>query len=215
MPEKQGSIMRLKRDHTCGELSKAAVAKTVTVNGWVNTRRDLGGIFFVDIRDRYGLVQVRFNNDLPDSILDVVKRLNNEDVIAVKGIVVERPSENINKKITSGEIEIEASDFELLNKAIPTPFEITKRETGSEDLRLKYRYLDLRTEALKKNMQMRHKATQAVRRYLTDHDFMEVETPVLMKSTPEGARDFLVPSRVNPGKFYALPQSPQTYKQLC
>ena len=206
--------MRIKRDITCGELSKASVGKTVKVNGWVNTRRDLGGIFFVDIRDRYGLVQVRFNNDLPDSILDVVKRLNNEDVIAVKGIVVERPSENINKKINSGEIEIEASDFELLNKAIPTPFEITKRETGSEDLRLKYRYLDLRTEALKRNMQMRHKATQAVRRYLTDHDFMEVETPVLMKSTPEGARDFLVPSRVNPGKFYALPQSPQTYKQL-
>jgi aspartyl-tRNA synthetase len=214
MPEKQGSIMRLKRDHTCGELSKTAVGKNVTVNGWVNTRRDLGGIFFVDIRDRYGLVQVRFNNDLPDSILDVVKRLNNEDVIAVQGTVVERPAENVNKKISTGEIEIEATDFELLNKAIPTPFEITKRETGSEDLRLKYRYLDLRTDTLKKNMWMRHKATQAVRRYLTDKNFMEIETPVLMKSTPEGARDFLVPSRVNPHKFYALPQSPQTYKQL-
>lgn len=206
--------MRLKRDHTCGELSKAAVGKTVKVNGWVNTRRDLGGIFFVDIRDRYGLVQVRFNNDLSDSILDVVKHLNNEDVIAVEGTVVERPADNVNKKIASGEIEIEASDFELLNKAIPTPFEITKRETGSEDLRLKYRYLDLRTEALKKNMHMRHKASQSVRRFLTDQEFMEIETPVLMKSTPEGARDFLVPSRVNEGKFYALPQSPQTYKQL-
>ena len=206
--------MRLKRDHTCSELTKAAVGNKVTVNGWVNTRRDLGGIFFVDVRDRYGLVQVRFNNDLPDSILDVVKRLNNEDVIAVKGTVVERPAENVNKKINSGEIEIEASDFELLNKAIPTPFEITKRETGSEDLRLKYRYLDLRTDALKKNMQIRSQATQAVRRFLSNHDFMEIETPVLMKSTPEGARDFLVPSRVNLGKFYALPQSPQTYKQL-
>lgn len=206
--------MRLKRDHTCGELSKATVGKKVQVNGWVNTRRDLGGIFFVDIRDRYGLVQVRFNNDLSAEILDVVKHLNNEDVIAVAGIVVERPEDSVNKKIASGEIEIEAKDFELLNKAIPTPFEITKRETGSEDLRLKYRYLDLRTEALKRNMHLRHKASQAARRYLTDKNFMEVETPVLMKSTPEGARDFLVPSRVNPGKFYALPQSPQTYKQL-
>ncbi len=206
--------MRLKRDHTCGELSKATVGKEVRVNGWVNTRRDLGGIFFVDVRDRYGLVQVRFNNDLPSEILDVVKHLNNEDVVAVSGIVVERPADSVNAKIASGEIEIEAKDFELLNKAIPTPFEITKRETGSEDLRLKYRYLDLRTETLKRNMHLRHKASQAARRYLTDKNFMEVETPVLMKSTPEGARDFLVPSRVNPGKFYALPQSPQTYKQL-
>ncbi len=214
MPEIKGSYMRIKRDHRCGELNKSQVAKEVRVNGWVNTRRDLGGIFFVDLRDRYGLVQVRFNNDLPSEILDVVKHLNNEDVIAVSGTVVARPEDSINKKIPSGEIEIEAKDFELLNKAIPTPFEITKRETGSEDLRLKYRYLDLRTEELKKNMFMRHKASQAVRRYLTEHDFMEIETPVLMKSTPEGARDFLVPSRINPHKFYALPQSPQTYKQL-
>ena len=206
--------MRLKRDHNCGELSKALVGKDVRLNGWVNTRRDLGGIFFVDIRDRYGLIQVRFNNDLPAVILDVVKHLNNEDVIAVAGTIVKRPADSVNKKIASGEIEIEARDFELLNKAIPTPFEITKRETGSEDLRLKYRYLDLRTEALKRNMHLRHKASQAVRRFLNDKNFMEVETPILMKSTPEGARDFLVPSRVNPGKFYALPQSPQTYKQL-
>ncbi len=206
--------MRLKRDHNCGDLSKAMVGKEVRINGWINTRRDLGGIFFVDIRDRYGLIQVRFNNDLPAVILDVVKHLNNEDVIAVAGTIVERPADSVNKKMASGEIEIEARDFELLNKAIPTPFEITKRETGSEDLRLKYRYLDLRTETLKRNMHMRHKASQAVRRYLTDKEFMEVETPILMKSTPEGARDFLVPSRVNPGKFYALPQSPQTYKQL-
>jgi len=206
--------MRLKRDHTCGELNKTTVGKEVRINGWVNTRRDLGGIFFVDVRDRYGLIQVRFNNDLPSKILDVVKHLNNEDVIAVSGVIVERPADSVNKKLATGEIEIEAADFELLNKAIPTPFEITKRETGSEDLRLKYRYLDLRTEALKKNMHLRHKASQAVRRFLTDKNFMEVETPILMKSTPEGARDFLVPSRVNPGKFYALPQSPQTYKQL-
>lgn len=206
--------MRIKRDHTCGELSRSSAGEVVRINGWVNTRRDLGGIYFVDIRDRYGLIQVRFNVDLPSSILDVVKRLNNEDVIAVEGTVVERPADSVNKKMLSGDIEVEAKDFELLNKAVPTPFEITKRETGSEDLRLKYRYLDLRTTALRKNMHMRHKAAQAVRRYLNDHDFMEIETPVLMKSTPEGARDFLVPSRVNRGKFYALPQSPQTYKQL-
>jgi len=206
--------MRIKRDHTCGELSRSSVGEVVRINGWVNTRRDLGGIYFVDIRDRYGLIQVRFNVDLPSSILDVVKRLNNEDVIAVEGTVIERPADSVNKKMLSGDIEVEAKDFELLNKAVPTPFEITKRETGSEDLRLKYRYLDLRTTALRKNMHMRHKAAQAVRRYLNDHDFMEIETPVLMKSTPEGARDFLVPSRVNRGKFYALPQSPQTYKQL-
>ena len=206
--------MRIKRDHTCGELSRSSAGEVVRINGWVNTRRDLGGIYFVDIRDRYGLIQVRFNVDLPSSILDVVKRLNNEDVIAVEGTVIERPADSVNKKMLSGDIEVEAKDFELLNKAVPTPFEITKRETGSEDLRLKYRYLDLRTTALRKNMHMRHKAAQAVRRYLNDHDFMEIETPVLMKSTPEGARDFLVPSRVNRGKFYALPQSPQTYKQL-
>ncbi len=206
--------MRIKRDHRCGELNKSHIGNVVKINGWVNTRRDLGGIFFVDLRDRYGLVQVRFNNDLSAEILDVVKHLNNEDVIAVLGTVVARPEENVNKKLPSGEIEVEAIDFELLNKAIPTPFEITKRETGSEDLRLKYRYLDLRTEELKKNMFMRHKASQIVRNYLTQNDFMEVETPVLMKSTPEGARDFLVPSRVNKHKFYALPQSPQTYKQL-
>ena len=187
--------MRLKRDHNCGDLSKAMVGKEVQINGWVNTRRDLGGIFFVDIRDRYGLIQVRFNNDLSSKILDVVKHLNNEDVIAVAGTIVERPADSVNNKMTSGEIEIEAKDFELLNKAIPTPFEITKRETGSEDLRLKYRYLDLRTETLKRNMHMRHKASQAVRRFLTDKDFMEVETPILMKSTPEGARDFYLHPR--------------------
>ena len=214
MPEIKGSSMRIKRDYRCGELNKSHVGKEVKINGWVNTRRDLGGIFFVDLRDRYGLVQVRFNIDLSQEILDVVKHLNNEDVIAVSGTVVARPVENVNTKIASGEIEVEANDFELLNKAIPTPFEITKRETGSEDLRLKYRYLDLRTEELKRNMLLRHKASQSVRRFLTEHDFMEIETPVLMKSTPEGARDFLVPSRVNQYKFYALPQSPQTYKQL-
>jgi aspartyl-tRNA synthetase len=206
--------MRLKRDHTCGSLNMSVEGKKVRINGWVSARRDLGGIYFVDIRDRYGVVQVRFDNDLPEAVLNVIKHLNNEDVVAVAGLVAARPADSVNPKIASGEIELLAHDFELLNKAKPTPFEINKRETGSEDLRLKYRYLDLRTQTLQSNMQIRHKAAQSVRRYLTEHDFMEIETPVLMKSTPEGARDYLVPSRINPGKFYALPQSPQTYKQL-
>jgi aspartyl-tRNA synthetase len=206
--------MRLKRTHTCGQLSEAGPGTNVRINGWVNARRDLGGIYFVDIRDRYGLIQVRFGNELPEQILKTVKHLNNEDVVAVEGLLSRRPDDSVNPRIASGHIELLAGDFELLNKARTTPFEIGKRQTGSEDLRLKYRYLDLRTRELKRNMEIRHKAAQEVRRYLSEQDFMEIETPVLMKSTPEGARDYLVPSRINPGKFYALPQSPQTYKQL-
>lgn len=206
--------MRLKRDHRCGNLTKANVGKEVRINGWVNTRRDLGGIYFLDVRDRYGLVQVRAGSELPEKVRKLVRHLNNEDVIAVAGTVNARPADSVNDKIPTGEIEVEAKDVELLSKAKPTPFEISKRETGSEDLRLKYRYLDLRTSALQRNMRIRHRASQSVRKFLTEHDFMEIETPILMKSTPEGARDYLVPSRINPGKFYALPQSPQTYKQL-
>lgn len=206
--------MRLKRDQKCGRLDQSFVGQTVIINGWVNTRRDLGGIYFVDVRDRYGIIQVRFDNDLPADILEAVKHLNNEDVIAVQGLISERPADSVNDKISTGHVELIAKDFELLNKAKTTPFEISKRETGSEDLRLIYRYLDLRTQALQKNMLLRHRVAQSIRNYLSDLDFVEVETPMLMKSTPEGARDFLVPSRVNPGKFYALPQSPQTYKQL-
>ncbi|MBN2780969.1 MAG: aspartate--tRNA ligase [Candidatus Marinimicrobia bacterium] len=206
--------MRLKRDHTCGDLTNALAGEHVRINGWINARRDLGGIYFVDVRDRYGLVQVRFGNELPDAILEAVRHLNNEDVVAVAGIVAVRPADSVNPKIASGDIELVAQDFELLNKAKITPFEINKRETGSEDLRLKYRYLDLRTAELRRNMEIRHKAAQSARRFLSDRGFMEIETPVLMRSTPEGARDYLVPSRINPGKFYALPQSPQQYKQL-
>lgn len=206
--------MRLKRNYTCGQLGGLKNGTRVCVNGWVNARRDLGGIYFVDIRDRYGLIQVRFGNDLPEKILKVVKHLNNEDVVAVEGSIAERPADSVNARIATGNIELLAEDFELLNKSKPTPFEISKRQTGSEDLRLKYRYLDLRTSELKRNMEVRHRAAQSVRRFFSAHNFMEIETPVLMKSTPEGARDYLVPSRINPGKFYALPQSPQTYKQL-
>ncbi|MDD3716892.1 MAG: aspartate--tRNA ligase [Candidatus Marinimicrobia bacterium] len=206
--------MRLKRDHHCGQLTEALRDDIVCINGWVSARRDLGGISFVDVRDRYGRIQVRFGADLPETLLKEVKHLNNEDVVAVRGRIAIRPADSVNPRIASGTIELLAEDFELLNKAKPTPFEINKRQTGSEDLRLKYRYLDLRTAELQRNMQIRHKAAQVVRRFLSEKDFMEIETPVLMKSTPEGARDYLVPSRINPGKFYALPQSPQQYKQL-
>ncbi|MDD3966145.1 MAG: aspartate--tRNA ligase [Candidatus Neomarinimicrobiota bacterium] len=206
--------MRLKRDHHCGQLTEDLRDRIVCINGWVNARRDLGGISFVDVRDRYGIIQVRFGAELPESLLKEVKHLNNEDVVAVRGRIAVRPSDSVNPKIPTGTIELLAEDFALLNKAKPTPFEINKRQTGSEDLRLKYRYLDLRTAELQRNMQIRHHTAQVVRRFLSDKDFMEIETPVLMKSTPEGARDYLVPSRINPGKFYALPQSPQQYKQL-
>lgn len=206
--------MKIKRNQLCGSLRKSNIGKIVKLNGWINTRRDLGGITFVDLRDRYGIVQVRFDNDLPNNILKIVKQLNMEDVIAVEGKVQMRPSSSINKKISTGEIEVVVKDFEMLSKAKPTPFEIKKRETGSENLRLKYRYLDLRTEQLQKNILIRHEALQSTRKFLSNEKFMEIETPFFIKSTPEGARDFVVPSRENLGKFYALPQSPQTFKQL-
>ncbi len=206
--------MKIKRNQLCGNLNKDNIGETVKLNGWINTRRVLGGITFVDLRDRYGLVQVRFDNDLPENILTIVKQLNMEDVIAVEGEVQHRPEGSTNKNMLTGEIEVVVKEFEMLNKSKPTPFEIKKRETGSENLRLKYRYLDLRTEKLQKNILIRHKALQATREFLSNDKFMEIETPFFIKSTPEGARDFVVPSRVNLGKFYALPQSPQTFKQL-
>jgi len=206
--------MNLKRTHRCHELKESLVGQTVIVNGWINTRRDLGGIYFLDIRDRYGMIQVRVGTELPESLRESVRKMTPEDVIAVKGQLALRPEEAVNPKMETGTLELLAEEVELLNKAKTPPFEITRRETGSEDLRLKYRYLDLRTRTLQKNILLRHKAAQAVRHFLNREDFLEIETPVLMKSTPEGARDFLVPSRLHKGHFYALPQSPQTYKQL-
>ncbi|MEA3500955.1 MAG: aspartate--tRNA ligase [Candidatus Marinimicrobia bacterium] len=206
--------MKIKRNQLCGNLKKGNIGEIVKLNGWINTRRDLGGITFVDLRDRYGIIQVRFDNDLPKNILKTVKQLNMEDVIAVEGEVHKRPEGSVNKNIPTGEIEVVVKDFEMLNKSKTTPFEIKKRETGSENLRLKYRYLDLRTEQLQKNILIRHKALQSTRGFLSNEKFMEIETPFFIKSTPEGARDFVVPSRENKGKFYALPQSPQTFKQL-
>ncbi|HBY18362.1 MAG: Aspartate--tRNA ligase [Marinimicrobia bacterium 46_47] len=206
--------MNLKRTHRCHELNESLVGQTVIVNGWINTRRDLGGIYFLDVRDRYGLIQVRVGTELPETLRERVRKMTPEDVIAVKGQLALRPEDAINPKMASGTLELLAEEVELLNKAKTPPFEITRRETGSEDLRLKYRYLDLRTQTMQKNILLRHETGKAVRQFLNDEDFLEIETPVLMKSTPEGARDFLVPSRLHLGHFYALPQSPQTYKQL-
>ena len=184
------------------------------MNGWISKRRDHGGLIFIDLRDRYGKTQIIFNDELHPQAYKQIFRLGLEDVIAAKGIVVLRPNESINKEMQTGEIDVEVNEIEILNEADPMPFDVNDRNSASEDHRLKYRYLELRTKELQSNLKLRHDASQITRKFLHEKDFIEVETPVLMKSTPEGARDFLVPSRLHEGKFYALPQSPQTYKQL-
>jgi aspartyl-tRNA synthetase len=200
------------RTHTCGELNISNLGETVTLSGWVQKSRDLGGTTFVDIRDRYGLTQLVFNTDTDAQLRDQGRGLGREYVITVTGKVLERS--NKNTKIPTGEIEITVESIEILNEAKIPPFLIEDETDGGEELRAKYRYLDLRRAPIRNNLILRHKMAQEVRRYLSDLDFIEVETPVLIKSTPEGARDFVVPSRMNPGEFYALPQSPQTFKQL-
>ncbi len=200
------------RTHTCGELNISNLGETVTLSGWVQKSRDLGGTTFVDIRDRYGLTQLVFNADTDAQLRDQGRGLGREYVITVTGKVLERS--NKNTKIPTGEIEITVESIEILNEAKIPPFLIEDETDGGEELRAKYRYLDLRRAPIRNNLILRHKMAQEVRRYLSDLDFIEVETPVLIKSTPEGARDFVVPSRMNPGEFYALPQSPQTFKQL-
>jgi len=206
--------MRLKRTVTCGQLTGSNINQEVILNGWIATNRDHGGVIFLDLRDRYGKTQVTFNPDQTPGLAAEAKRLGMEDVIAVKGLVRSRPEGNINSNMPTGEIEVIASELEVLNESQPLPFLVSDRESGSEDLRLEYRYLELRTEELQKIMAMRSKTYESTRRRLSAEGFMEFETPVLMKSTPEGARDYLVPSRIHKGRFYALPQSPQTYKQL-
>ena len=176
--------------------------------------RDLGGLRFIDLRDRYGKTQIVFNEGLNRDALEKVKRLGLEDVIGITGVVVSRPDNAKNSNISTGDIDVEVTALMVYNESEPTPFDINDRNSAGEDHRLKYRYLELRTEDLQRNMIMRHKAAIATRNFLNDDGFIEIETPVLMKSTPEGARDFLVPSRIHKGRFYALPQSPQTYKQL-
>ena len=203
-----------KRSHTCGELTLKEVGDDIALNGWVNSTRDHGGLIFIDLRDRYGITQLTFNEEINLEAFTHAKKLSMEDVISVKGEVIKRDVNAIRKEISSGEIEVEVSELIILNESKPLPFLISDRESASEETRLKYRYLELRTEEMQKNMTIRHRAYQSVRNYLSGHKFMEFETPVLMRATPEGARDFLVPSRLHKGKFYALPQSPQQYKQI-
>lgn len=200
------------RTHTCGELTINDLNKEVTLTGWVQKSRDLGGMTFVDMRDRYGITQLTFNSDDNAGLRAQARDLGREFVIKVSGKVIERSSKNL--KMPTGEVEIKVSNMELLNAAKLPPFLIEDETDGGEDLRAKYRYLDLRRNPVRNNLVLRHKMAQEVRKYLDGLDFIEVETPVLIKSTPEGARDFVVPSRMNPGEFYALPQSPQTFKQL-
>ena len=200
------------RTNTCGELNLQNVGQEVTLCGWVQRSRDLGGMTFVDLRDRYGITQLAFNMETNAGLCDQARRLGREYVIQVKGTVIERASKNT--KIPTGEIEIEVKELNVLNEAKTPPFTIEDVSDGGDDLRMKYRYLDIRRNPVRRNLELRHRMAMLVRNYLSEKDFLEIETPMLIKSTPEGARDFVVPSRMNPGEFYALPQSPQQYKQL-
>jgi aspartyl-tRNA synthetase len=205
------------RSHTCGALRDGDVGQTVTLQGWVDTRREVGGgLVFTDLRDRYGLTQVVFSPELGAAAAETGLKLRNEDVVSVRGEV--RRKDVPNPRFETGAVEVWATSVEVLAVAETPPFVVSESDPKSgkagEDLRLQYRYLDLRRPSLQKNLVLRHRLAQSTRRYFDEHDFVEVETPVLMKSTPEGARDYLVPSRVHPGQFYALPQSPQTYKQI-
>ena len=200
------------RTATCGELRISDVGKAVTLAGWVQRSRKLGGMTFIDLRDRYGITQLVVEADAPAELVETATGLGREFVIQVKGEVVERSSKNA--KMPTGDIEIRVSTINILNKSLTPPFTIEDQSDGGEDLRAKYRYLDLRRNPLKKALELRHRIAHEVRNYLDSKGFLEIETPYLIKSTPEGARDFVVPSRMNPGQFYALPQSPQTFKQL-
>lgn len=200
------------RSHTCGELRIEHVGQTVELSGWVAKNRSLGSMSFVDLRDRYGITQLAFNEVYNQELLNKANELGREFVIRVKGTVAERSSKNSN--IPTGEIEVIVTELQVLNASKTPPFTIETETDGGDELRMKYRYLDLRREVVRKNLELRHRLAQEIRRYLSDQNFLEVETPVLIKSTPEGARDFVVPSRLNPGEWYALPQSPQTFKQL-
>ena len=200
------------RTHTCGELRIGSIGQRVTLAGWVQKARKLGGMTFVDLRDRYGITQLVVEADAPSALVETATSLGREYVIQVQGEVVERQSKN--PKMPTGDIEIRVEDIRILNKASIPPFTIEDETDGGEDIRAKYRYLDLRRGPLKRALELRHRVAHEVRNYLDSKGFLEIETPYLIKSTPEGARDFVVPSRMNPGQFYALPQSPQTFKQL-
>ena len=203
-----------KRTHNCGDIRSSDINNTITLNGWVNKVRLHGQVVFVDLRDRYGKTQIVFDADEYEGDFEIIKKISMEDVLSIKGTVRSRLESAINPNLATGEIEILVSEFIMLNESAPLPFMLNDRANAEEDLRLKYRYLELRMEELQQNLLIRHSTYQATRSYLSENKFVEVETPVLMKSTPEGARDYLVPSRVHQGKFYALPQSPQIYKQI-
>lgn len=203
-----------KRTTYAGKITEEYIGQTVTLNGWVQKRRDLGGLIFVDLRDREGVVQIVFNPDFSQEALSVAEKIRSEYVIQVKGLVTKRDEKSINDKIKTGKVEVQVSEITILNESETPPFSITDMNDIDENVRLKYRYIDLRRESLAQTFKMRHQITRAVRNYLDEGEFYEVETPVLTKSTPEGARDYLVPSRVHDGEFYALPQSPQIFKQL-
>ena len=203
----------LKRTHKCGQLRATDAGQTIVLMGWVNRRRDLGGLIFIDLRDRTGITQVVFDNSSPE-LQAKASDLRSEYCIAVIGKVTKREPNTINKNLPTGEIEIVAHDLKLFNDSKPLPFSISDNASVNEEVRLKYRYLDLRRPEMQANVEMRHKVTKAIRDYLSSIGFLEVETPIMTRSTPEGARDYLVPSRVHPGEFYALPQSPQIFKQI-
>ena len=206
------NLQNFHRSHYCGDLRLADAGKTVSLCGWVQRQRDLGGLIFVDLRDRTGLIQLSFDDSTPKDIFDKAASLRSEYVVAATGLVRERESKT--DKIATGDIEIYVTELRLLAKAETPPFEIVEHSKANDMLRLKYRYLDLRRPEMQQAIATRHKITKIARDYFDENGFLEIETPILTKSTPEGARDYLVPSRVHPGKFYALPQSPQQYKQL-
>ncbi|MDM5221828.1 aspartate--tRNA ligase [Peribacillus sp. NJ11] len=202
------------RTYFNGEVTEAAIGEKVTLKGWVQKRRDLGGVIFIDLRDRSGIVQVVFNPDISADALATAEKIRNEYVLDIQGIVIKRDEANFNPNVTTGTIEVQAENVTILNEAKTPPFIIDERTDVSEDIRLKYRYLDLRRPAMFETLKMRNQTTKAIRDYLDGEGFLDIETPILTKSTPEGARDYLVPSRVHEGEFYALPQSPQIFKQL-
>jgi aspartyl-tRNA synthetase len=203
-----------KRTHNCGELTDKDIGKKVSLSGWVNTWRDHGGVTFIDLRDREGVTQIIFNPDKNKKLHGESRKLRTEYIISIKGLVEARPKGTVNTKLKTGKIEVVAQELEVVNISNTPPFEISDDTKISEEVKLSYRYLDLRRPVMQRNLRIRHNTAKAIRDFLHDKGFLEVETPILTKSTPEGARDYLVPSRLNPGKFYALPQSPQLFKQI-
>lgn len=202
------------RTYFCGDVPESAIGEKVTLKGWVSKRRDLGGLIFIDLRDRTGIVQVVFNPDLSKEALQTAEKIRSEYVLDIQGTVIAREDGTINPNLKTGKIEVQAEMVTIINEAKTPPFSITDKSDASEDIRLKYRYLDFRRPVIFETLKMRHQVTKQIRDFLDSEGFLDIETPILTKSTPEGARDYLVPSRVHPGEFYALPQSPQLFKQL-